>query len=68
MSEPDLDKLLVPLAPDAPCGPDLEYDPAFQAMLEAAAGKPERQYGDNIYPAEPPDWPTVHARASVQRT
>ena len=70
MSEPDLDNLLAPLAADAPCGPDLEYDPAFQAMLEAAAGKPERQYGDNIYPAEPPDWPTVHARASelAQRT
>jgi type VI secretion system protein ImpA len=70
MAEPDLDTLLAPLAADAPCGPDLEYDPAFQAMLEAGAGKPERQYGDNVYPAEPPDWPTVHARASelAQRT
>jgi len=70
MAEPDLETLLAPLAADAPCGPDLEYDPAFQAMLEAGAGKPERQYGDNVYPAEPPDWPTVHARASelAQRT
>jgi type VI secretion system protein ImpA len=70
MAEPDLDTLLAPLAADAPCGPDLEYDPAFQAMLEAGAGKPERQYGDSVYPAEPPDWPTVHARASelAQRT
>jgi type VI secretion system protein ImpA len=64
MAEPDLDTLLAPLAADAPCGPDLEYDPAFQAMLEAGAGKPERQYGDNVYPAEPPDWPAVHAQAS----
>jgi type VI secretion system protein ImpA len=64
MAEPDLETLLTPLAADVPCGPDLEYDPAFQAMLEAAAGKPERQYGDNIYPAESPDWPAVHARAS----
>jgi len=70
MAEPDLDNLLAPLAADAPCGPDLEYDPAFQAMLEAGVGKPERQYGDNVYPAEPPDWPVVHARASelAQRT
>src|ERR1700760_1994891 len=64
MSDPDLDTLLAPLSADAPCGPDLEYDPAFQAMLEAGAGKPERQYGDTIYPAEPPDWPSVHEHAS----
>ncbi|MBV9889351.1 MAG: type VI secretion system protein TssA [Rhizobacter sp.] len=70
MADPDLEHLLAPLAADAPCGPDLEYDPAFQAMLEAGAGKPERQYGDKVYPAEPPDWPAVHARALelAQRT
>lgn len=64
MAEPDLETLLAPLAADAPCGPDLEYDPAFQAMLEAGAGKPERQYGDKLYPAEPPDWGVVHEHAS----
>ncbi|MEO8922267.1 MAG: type VI secretion system protein TssA [Caldimonas sp.] len=55
--------MLSALAGDAPCGPDLEYAPAFQAMLEAGAGKPERQYGDKVYPAEPPDWPAVHEHA-----
>ena len=64
MAEPDLDTLLAPLGADAPCGPDLEYDPAFQALLEAAAGKPERQYGDKLYPAEPADWAVVHDHAS----
>jgi len=64
MAEPDLEMLLAPLAADAPCGPDLEYDPAFQSMLGAGAGKPETQYGDKIYPAEPPDWPLVHEHAS----
>ena len=54
----DLESLLAPLPGDAPCGANLEYDPAFQALEEAAAGKPERQY-DKIYPAEPPDWPAV---------
>ncbi|MDE2277813.1 MAG: type VI secretion system ImpA family N-terminal domain-containing protein [Burkholderiales bacterium] len=37
---------------DAPCGPDLEYDNEFLALTQAAAGKPESQFG----PAQPPDW------------
>ncbi len=44
---------LQPLADDAaPCGPDLEYDNDFLAITQAAAGKPESQFGA----AEPPDW------------
>ncbi|MDP1692813.1 MAG: type VI secretion system protein TssA [Burkholderiaceae bacterium] len=39
----------------APCGPDLEYDNEFLALTQAAAGKPESQFGA----AEPPDWPAV---------
>ena len=64
MAELQLESLLAPISADAPCGPDLEYDPAFQAMLDAGAGKPERQYGDKVYPAEPPDWPLVHEQAT----
>jgi len=63
MAEPQLESLLAPLAADNPCGPDLEYDPAFQALLDASAGKPERQYGDKVYPAEGPDWPLVYEHA-----
>jgi type VI secretion system protein ImpA len=63
MAEAELEPLLAPITADAPCGPDLEYDPAFQALLEAGAGKPERQYGDKIYPAEGPDWVLVHEQA-----
>ncbi len=37
---------------DAPCGPDLEYDNDFLALTQAAAGKPESQFGA----AEAPDW------------
>jgi type VI secretion system protein ImpA len=40
---------------DASCGPDLEYDNQFLALSQAAAGKPESQFG----PAEPPDWLAV---------
>jgi len=63
-SEPfDLEALLAPLDDAAPCGPDLEYDAAFQALEQAGAGTPERQYGDKVFPAEPPDWPTVREQA-----
>ena len=51
---------LQPMADDAgPCGPDLEYDNAFLALTQAAAGKPESQFG----PAEPPDWRAVRELA-----
>ncbi|MEO6362000.1 MAG: type VI secretion system ImpA family N-terminal domain-containing protein, partial [Caldimonas sp.] len=63
MAESSLEALLSPISAEAPCGPDLEYDPAFQAMLDAGTGKPERQYGDKVYPAEPPDWSLVHDQA-----
>ena len=63
MPELDIESLLAPLAGDAPCGVNLEYDPAFQRLQEAAAGKPERQYGATIIPAEPPDWLAVREQA-----
>lgn len=72
MSAPfiDLDALSADVEPDAPCGPDLEFDPDFLALETASAGTPERQYGDNVYPAEPPDWTTVQrlALALAQRS
>lgn len=63
MLDDELEALLSPLDADAPCGVDLEYDPAFQALQEAATGKPERQYGDTLIPAQEPDWPAVHQQA-----
>ncbi|MFT7774163.1 type VI secretion system protein TssA [Roseateles sp.] len=59
----DLETLWSPLSADAPGGADLEYDPQFVALELAGAGKPERQYGETVYPAEPPDWPQVHELA-----
>lgn len=51
---------LQPLADAAaPCGPDLEYDNEFLALTQAAAGKPESQFG----PAEPPDWRLAREKA-----
>jgi type VI secretion system protein ImpA len=51
---------LQPLADEsAPCGPDFEYEAEFLALTQAAAGKPETQFG----PGEPPDWRGVHKHA-----
>ena len=55
----DIEPLLAPLDGPSPSGAALDYDPRFQALEQAGAGKPERQWGDKIYPAEAPDWPTV---------
>jgi hypothetical protein len=59
----DLESLLVPLSEDAPCGSDLEYDPAFLELESAGAGKPEQQYGDTVIPAKPPEWTLVQEHA-----
>lgn len=60
----DIAALLEPVAPDAPCGEDLEYDVEFLEMESAAAGKPEQQVGEAIVAAEEPNWRDVEARAA----
>ena len=44
------------ISADAPCGGNLEYDSAFTAMEIEAKGKPERQAGGSVEPAQPPNW------------
>jgi len=63
MSIVDVDALLAELAADAPCGPNLEYDPAFLELEQSALGKPEVQYGNTIVPATPPEWKLVKKQA-----
>ncbi|MDH5540937.1 MAG: type VI secretion system protein TssA [Rhizobacter sp.] len=58
-----VEELLAPLGDTAPCGDDLEYDPAFVALEVASRGKPEQQFGDKVIPAEEPDWRGVHEQA-----
>ncbi len=55
----DIEPLLTALEGPAPCGADPEYDPAFVALAEAGAGKPENQWRA----AQPPEWPDVLERA-----
>jgi len=59
----DIDSLLQDVEADAPCGPNLEYDPEFLELEQAILGKPEVQYGDTITPAVPPEWKVVRRLA-----
>src|SRR6478752_9048703 len=55
--------LLTDVAPDAPSGANLEYDPDFIRLDAELQGKPEVQYGATLSAAAPPDWKVVHALA-----
>ena len=51
-----VEKLLQPVSAQQPCGPDLSYDPRFEALETILKGKPEVEIGSVKKPAEPPDW------------
>jgi type VI secretion system protein ImpA len=59
----DIEKLLAPVSPDSPCGENLEYDADYAAMEQAAAGKPDQQFGEKVIPGEEPNWPEVKSLA-----
>jgi type VI secretion system protein ImpA len=42
---------------------DLEYDPMYQDLERIARGKGEQRLGDNVIPAEEPDWSEVRKLA-----
>jgi type VI secretion system protein ImpA len=64
------DRFLEPLDEQAPCGPNLEYDPAFLALESLAAPGTERAIGDTVKQAEEPDWREVsrYAEQVAERT
>jgi len=55
MAAIDIASILAPVGPDDPCGPNLEYDPAFSELDRLAQGKPEQQVGATVV-AEHPLW------------
>lgn len=61
MSALDIDKLLAPLSPDEPSGRVLDND--LWELDTLAQGKPERQMGDEVLPAEAPNWRAVREQA-----
>ncbi|MFT4066124.1 ImpA family type VI secretion system protein [Paraburkholderia sp.] len=62
--------LLEPVGADAPCGPDLEYDPDFVMLLAAAAPRVEAQYGDFVDIPAAANWAEIErdCRALLLRT
>lgn len=72
----DLEVWLAPVSEDAPCGPNLEYDPEFQQLEEAAKEKPDQEFGSDgggtyqRIEGESADWGTVRklAESLITRT
>jgi type VI secretion system protein ImpA len=64
MSLIELEALLAPVSESAPAGENLEYQPEFAALEEAALGKPERQMGSGTIPGEPPNFTLLFARSN----
>jgi type VI secretion system protein ImpA len=60
-----VESLLQPVAFAAPCGADLEYDPAFLELERLVQGKPEQQMGSSVVPAQEPDWDAIVQRAAA---
>jgi type VI secretion system protein ImpA len=58
----NIESLLQPISAEAPCGPDLEYDPAFLELDRLSESKPEQQLGKTIVAAQEPDWKEVADR------
>jgi type VI secretion system protein ImpA len=50
---------LAPIAPDAPCGVDLEYDPEFVVLTSSLLARMEAQYGDFVGVPEPVNWSDI---------
>ncbi len=59
----DIESLATPVNSEQPAGEDLEYDPLFIEMEQAAVGKPEQQMGNATIEAEEPDWWLVQRNA-----
>lgn len=62
----DLEALQKPLDDQNPCGLDLEefvFDPGFNELQRLAQGKPEQVMGDEVIPAEEPDWRAVRKKS-----
>ena len=58
----NVEELLKPVTPNAPCGEDLEYG-AVDELTRAAQIVPEQQIGDTVVPAQEPEWDDVYQQA-----
>ncbi len=62
----DLDRLLQPVSQEQPCGAGLEdfvFSSEFGELQRTAQGRDEQVMGDEVIPAEEPDWRAVREQA-----
>jgi type VI secretion system protein ImpA len=59
-----IEKLLQPVSPEQPCGPDLSNDPRYDELETILKGKPDVEVGAVKKPAEPPDWNSLRAKST----
>ncbi|KAF3998068.1 type VI secretion system protein TssA [Glaciimonas immobilis] len=62
--------LIEPVCANMPCGPNLEYDPAFLLLQSITATRPDIQFGDFVGTPAPINWGEVerNSLALLQRT
>ncbi len=60
-----IEKLLQPVSPEQPCGPDLANDGRFDELETILKGKPEIDFGNIKKPAEPPDWRELREKTAA---
>jgi type VI secretion system protein ImpA len=63
MASLNIDKLLAPVTEDFPCGEDIDEQGGLFQIEQDSKGVPERQVGNQIVPAEPPNWRIVESQA-----
>jgi type VI secretion system protein ImpA len=56
MVQLDLETLLSPISPQAPCGPNLDEDAAFHALIEAARCLPKERIVGSSETSDEPNW------------
>src|SRR5262245_44382511 len=65
MSALDLEALLKEVSAEAPAGADVEFDPAYFELERMAQGTPESVMGDEVKPAEEPEFREVKNAATA---
>lgn len=64
----DIERLLKPVSDEHPCGEDLDdfvFSPEYSELERLAQGREEHVMGDEVIPAEEPDWRAVREKSEA---
>ncbi len=64
----DIDRLLKPVSDEHPCGEELDdfvFTPEYSELERLAQGREEHVMGDEVIPAEEPDWRAVREKGEA---